>query len=926
MCMSDTLTTVQCARPHANRSSAVPSSHSFWDDAFVILSGRKLLLLEPHSALAMTRVTTPYCKRLERNNCRTGNMRSYLCHLISRLRKYSFPAPSEDQTIGRPDVVAAANGLYIGRTILHHLAKHSKPDRFVVYFCQQDLTWKERNVVEDSIGSSGTAAATVVGSENENDAVSKVDARTIESSGRSDGENQERMFPTLSAPHSSVLFELLEVLVKILCQGGDASHLDHLRSDASAQVAIYVLRLEVLHMLLVLFSTSIYHPKHGLANFGRSPLGQILRSGNAKSPGGGRWARTLIPSLLKQISCPNAPSSSAVIHAIRVAAAAHQDQNEATASSSSCARESATDSVRKTSDGGLDESDAKKPPPTTKSENRHTRDRNDDIDTKSSKPMDDEEMASRGTGVASSAIELAASVLKMPLHLFYMVFATNDATDSGRSRGDNRGFVSRRRPPSTPLSDRCLLLLLVLIHSSSGAQEDVDDEEEAEDEEDIRRNPYKKAFCSLADAAAPSKAGSAASSTLVRVSFARIYALLSDRARMQSPQGVLFLYSLLQWNHRFREYVMSRSDPESILIPLLEQLHRPEQLTASQLYLLIILVLIFTQDGMFNDNAHRRVHLPKVPWFTRRIIRDISLGSLTFVVLLGVLQFNMAKLQDPHVHTYCMAALANMGPHCYGLHSHAADKLVGIVKSLSRKYVHLQSILAASPRSMDDAWSSKSEDIRRRLPRSSSADSNVSVHSSTLSEKHSVEELKALREGCEEILRTLMNLVLQCISSRSLRHNPRLAYALLQEKAAFEHLRSDSVWGSIILPLLDALDYLYASLEDSRSSEDWSYDGVLDILRELCATWKGPDLPEPVVSNEEMKSRYEEASGAESFFRPCVWRSVVSYAADVDWEPGLVGLFDEAEESNGDASRTNESAGASKEAKEDGEGEGLSEL
>jgi hypothetical protein len=117
-----------------------------------------------------------------------------------------------------------------------------------------------------------------------------------------------------------------------------------------------------------------------------------------------------------------------------------------------------------------------------------------------------------------------------------------------------------------------------------------------------------------------------------RVSFNKIYGALQHRARMRSPQGVLLMYSLLQHNSRFREYVMSRSDPEAILFPLLEQLHEPAKLDPSQLYLLIILILIFTQDGMFNDNAHQRVVLSDVPWFVGNILRDVTLGSLMFLV------------------------------------------------------------------------------------------------------------------------------------------------------------------------------------------------------------------------------------------------------------------------------------------------------
>ena len=61
--------------------------------------------------------------------------------------------------------------------------------------------------------------------------------------------------------HSSLVFELLEVLVMITCQhDGDPPHhtMSLLRTSNEARVAVYVLRLEVLHTLLVLLSTRLY--------------------------------------------------------------------------------------------------------------------------------------------------------------------------------------------------------------------------------------------------------------------------------------------------------------------------------------------------------------------------------------------------------------------------------------------------------------------------------------------------------------------------------------------------------------------------------------------------------------------------------------------------------------------------------------------
>lgn len=78
--------------------------------------------------------------------------------------------------------------------------------------------------------------------------------------------------------------------------------------------------------------------------------------------------------------------------------------------------------------------------------------------------------------------------------------------------------------------------------------------------------------------------------------------------------------------------------------------------------------------------------LPEVPWFNERILTNISLGSLTLVLLLRTVSHNVAKLQDDFLHRTCFSALANMAPHCEHLHSYAAQRIVATIHLLVRKH------------------------------------------------------------------------------------------------------------------------------------------------------------------------------------------------------------------------------------------------
>jgi hypothetical protein len=76
-----------------------------------------------------------------------------------------------------------------------------------------------------------------------------------------------------------------------------------------------------------------------------------------------------------------------------------------------------------------------------------------------------------------------------------------------------------------------------------------------------------------------------------------------------------------------QEYVLVRTDLDTLLMPLLEMLYNAPKRTANQIYMLLIILLILSQDSSFNANIHKLV-LPAVPWYQERLLPNISLGSL----------------------------------------------------------------------------------------------------------------------------------------------------------------------------------------------------------------------------------------------------------------------------------------------------------
>ncbi|XP_039055121.1 dymeclin-like [Hibiscus syriacus] len=139
--------------------------------------------------------------------------------------------------------------------------------------------------------------------------------------------------------------------------------------------------------------------------------------------------------------------------------------------------------------------------------------------------------------------------------------------------------------------------------------------------------------------------------------------------------GVFLLYSLLQGNSDFLEYVLVRTDLDTLLMPILETLYSASRRTSNQIYMLLIILLILGQDSSFNASIHKMM-LPGVSWYKDHLLHQTSLGSLMVIILIRTVRYNLSKLRDVYLHTTCLATLANMAP----------QRLVSLFYMLSRKY------------------------------------------------------------------------------------------------------------------------------------------------------------------------------------------------------------------------------------------------
>eukprot|EP00850_Spirogloea_muscicola_P003308 SM000013S26477 [mRNA] locus=s13:636106:642291:+ [translate_table: standard] len=216
----------------------------------------------------------------------------------------------------------------------------------------------------------------------------------------------------------------------------------------------------------------------------------------------------------------------------------------------------------------------------------------------------------------------------------------------------------------SPLAENCLLLLLVLVHhgkpmplkpqgNENGEQNGTYLDEVGTGRPQYYPNPFKQELQAARDKEF-SMGGSVADTQEKELGATRVsYAALFDKlgACLLDDRSTLLLYSLLHGNVAFLEYVLVRTDLDTLLMPLLEMLYNASRRTPNQIYMLLISLLILSQDASFNANVHKLI-LPAVPWYKERLLPRISLGSLMVVILIRTVKYNLSKLRPTELHIY----------------------------------------------------------------------------------------------------------------------------------------------------------------------------------------------------------------------------------------------------------------------------------
>ncbi|KAG9133625.1 hypothetical protein Leryth_019459 [Lithospermum erythrorhizon] len=447
-------------------------------------------------------------------------------------------------------------------------------------------------------------------------------------------------------------------------------------------------------------------------------------------------------------------------------------------------------------------------------------------------------------GVLQKVGSVAANFVLLPFNLFA---GSNDE-------------VSR-----SPLADISLHILLVLVHYRKCVIADyVKDKSgysilDSVPKEDtcFSENPFCKALENARDIDFDRAdiEGNANNGPVVKVSFAALFDTLG--MYLSQEASVLLLYSLVQGNSNFLEYVLVRTDLDTLLVPLLETLYNASKRSSNHIYMVLIILLILSQDSSFNASIHKLM-LPGVPWYQERRLHQTSLGSLMVIVLIRTVKYNLSKLRDVYLHTNCLATLANMAPHVHHLSAYASQRLVSLFDMLSRKYNKLAEMKNGKMHEASGE-SAEGDDI--------ADDASAELHIYT------------------DFLRIVLEIV-NAILTYALPRNPEVVYAIMHRQEVFQPFKNHPRFNELVENIFTVLDFFNIRMDSQQKDGEWSVEKVLQLIITNCRSWRG----EGIKMFTTLRFTYEQESHPEEFFIPYVWKLVMS-SSGLSFDLGNINLF-----------------------------------
>ena len=369
---------------------------------------------------------------------------------------------------------------------------------------------------------------------------------------------------------------------------------------------------------------------------------------------------------------------------------------------------------------------------------------------------------------------------------------------------------------------------------------------------------------------------------MLTVPFARLYSHLCDA----TDYNLLLLYTLLYNNREFFAYVVSRTaDLDLLLLPLLETLYSQEIFSDYTVYMIIVNILLLSQESQFVEAMFTSPSTQPLEWFTDRSLKDASVGDVVVLVLLRVIQGNLSGERDEFVSETCMAVLSNMAPRILRLHSFTSQRLVALYTMLSKHFIR-----STKRQKMDgkiengdnrerkgsdyeDVTTGDGRGLQHVLAQTREASPPKCQSTSTSPSKDSSSQHPDLASrGVGKVLLGLLRVITTVLSSR-LRHNTTLVYCVLVDREAFFSLAQNiPFFAPLVSPIHTLASLMEAKFDVAHQGKDLSsVDVVMETISSATQLLPDDRLPRPHLPT----FKYEQVPSPWEFFLPYIWAAVL---------------------------------------------------
>ncbi|KAI8104928.1 hypothetical protein M9435_000102 [Picochlorum sp. BPE23] len=294
-----------------------------------------------------------------------------------------------------------------------------------------------------------------------------------------------------------------------------------------------------------------------------------------------------------------------------------------------------------------------------------------------------------------------------------------------------------------------------------------------------------------------------------------------------SESSALLLYTVLQGNSSFYAYCMARTDVDIIMVPILQLLMDFEKRSLTHVYILMIIMLIFSEEPSLAQNSGDIV-LKSVSFYKARQLKNIKLDSLMYLVLLHVAHYNMLTTKDMYLQTNTLATLANVGPAIRDLHPIACQKLLNTL-----------------------------EKVNDRLDKIENSDGTVNHSFGPL-------DVQLASDFVNIILEVLNAMIVHNISS-----NANLLYSLMHKKECIDKIRAKSQYRDVSENIGRVVEYFAERIERKSQAHHGSpltSEAIQDVIQDSIKEWRSSALKPSV----DLKFSYEEEARNSEFFIPCI--------------------------------------------------------